>query len=435
MKKRMWGTSALLIGTLLLGACSGGGSAPAAGAQGKDGGGEEVKLTILHRWPNQPMKGYFDGVIEEFRKLHPNVEIQVINILGEDYKQKINVLLGNNNPPDLFFTWVGEYGEKFIREGKALDLTSYAAADPAWSGSINKAYFDSFSKDGKIYGVPFSIDAKKFYYNKDIFAQLNLQPPKTWSEFISVLGKLKEGGYTPIGLGNKAPWVAGHYLTTLNQRMVAPEVLAKDYHRTTGEFTDPAYIGALEKLQQLRPYFNADPNALSHEDEKNLFLNGKSAVAYFETNEFRFMKDVKFQWGLFDFPTIEEGKGRQDVLTGAPEGFMISAATKHPEEAVEFVKFLTSKAMAEKWVKETNYLSVVKGAVNSSSAVIPNMVEAAQQLEQADTMALWIDNVLDGRVFQPYLSGVQKMLNGESDPARVMKDVQTAAKEVQGAAK
>ncbi|GAA3330742.1 hypothetical protein GCM10020331_084520 [Ectobacillus funiculus] len=50
-----------------------------------------------------------------------------------------------------------------------------------------------FHSKNKYYGVPWQMDGKSFFfYNKDIFAKLNLQPPTTWDEFMKVLEVLKE---------------------------------------------------------------------------------------------------------------------------------------------------------------------------------------------------------------------------------------------------
>jgi raffinose/stachyose/melibiose transport system substrate-binding protein len=338
-------------------------------------------------------------------------------------------MLGNSNPPDIFFSWVGEYGEKFVRDNKALDLTKYVQEDTAWSSQIIASQFKSFTFNDKTYGVPFFMDSKLFYYNKDIFAKLNLQPPATWSEFMTTLQALKESGTTPIQIGNKAPWAAAHYITALNQRVVSADTIAKDQVYKQSAFTDGAYTEALEKLNELLPYFNENPNAIGHEEARNLFINGKAAMIYLETLELPYMDPAKFEWGTFSFPSIEGGKGDQTGLIGAPEGFMISKNSKHPEEAMKFLKFLTSKAMGEKLVKDTGLTSVVNGTTNEETAS-PKGIEMFKMIEEADNMALWLDTAIDAQIFKAYGAGVQQMLNKQDTPESVMKHVQEIAKQV-----
>ena len=55
--------------------------------------------------------------------------------------------------------------------------------------------------DGMVYGIPFRLDAKEFFYNKDIFNELGLEVPETWDQFIDVLDKIKVDYYgTPTPL-------------------------------------------------------------------------------------------------------------------------------------------------------------------------------------------------------------------------------------------
>lgn len=429
MKKVLASLVSILMIISMLAGCS-------AGSSSGNGSGQEdgITLTLLHRWPNEPFKGYFDAAIEEFKKENPEVNFNVISVLNEDYKQKINVQLSSDTPPDIFFTWAGEYGDKFIRDGKALDITKYMQEDGEWKETIIPSALKPFTSEEKIYGAPVLMDVRMMAYNKDIFKELNLTPPKTWDEFIKVLKAIKKTETTPLGLGNKAPWNGGLYVTSLNQRMVAPEVLAADNNRATGEFTDPGYVEALKKLQELVPYMNEDPNALSREEERSLFVNGQIAIMPLHTIEFPYVKDAPFEWGTFNFPTIEGGKGKEAVVTGAPEGFMVSSETKHPEMAAKFLKFLTSKEMAEKWVETTDVISTTKGAVNENNSS-PIMLDVTKEVEESDEMVIWLDTALEGKLFQPYLSGIQELLNEEKTPKEVMKEVQSAAKEVREAAK
>ncbi|SDE23118.1 raffinose/stachyose/melibiose transport system substrate-binding protein [Paenibacillus sp. UNCCL117] len=422
--------SALMI-LLLAAACSNGNDAGKAAGETGDAG--KVTLQFFHRWPNEPFNGYFNSVIKEFQDKNPNIKIEVISALNDQYKQKINVVLANENPPDIFFSWAGEYGEKFAREGKALDLTSYYADDKTWSEQIMPSAIEPFTKDGKTFAVPLMVSTKLFYYNKTVFNKLGLQPPATWSQFMQVLTKLKaESGLTPLAVGNKAPWVAGAYMTSLNARLVPGDVLTKDYAAATGEFTHPGYVQAIQKFQELMPYMNDQPNAISFEEERNMFINQQAVISYEETSGFRFFKDLPFEWGFFQMPAIEGGAGDPNIMTGAPEGFMISAKTKHPKEAMAFLKFLTSKENGVKYVKDTNYASAVKGAINAETSPHPLMIEAANKIIEAKSMAQWVDTLMDSRVSQVYLAAMQEVLNNKKTPEQVMKEVQDIAKQVRG---
>lgn len=397
-------------------------------ANSNEGGNKQgtVTLNFLERWPNEPYKKYFKDVIDAFEKENPNIKINTIAALNDDYKQKSNVLLNSDNPPDIFFSWVGEWGEKFVREGVAMDITGQVNGDKAWKDQIIESQFTPFTFGGKIYGIPFFMDGKLFYYNTEMFKKYNLKAPKTWSEFIHVLQVLKDNGQTPIYLGNKSPWAAGHYLTTLNQRLVPPDVHKKDYTVGQSQFSDPGYIEALKKIQELIPYFNKNANALTHEEVRNLFIAGKVPIIYLETLEAGFVKDTKFEWDTFNFPAVEGGKGDQNELTGAPEGFMIHSKTKHPEEAMKFLKFMISKQNGELLVKETGLASPVKGTMTEQNSTAKERA-ITELVAGASNMTLWIDTALPADIFTPYTGGLQELIAGKKTPEQLMKEVQDAA--------
>ena len=95
------------------------------------------------------------------------------------------------------------------------------------------------------------MDGKAFFYNVDVFNELGIEIPTTLNELYAVCEKLKENGYDePIPAGFSAPWAVSHYLGTICQRVVDPEVLAKDY-TGGGDFSDPAYIEALNIFKKL----------------------------------------------------------------------------------------------------------------------------------------------------------------------------------------
>ncbi|WP_406589237.1 ABC transporter substrate-binding protein [Bacillus atrophaeus] len=391
----------------------------------------KVTLKFFHRWPKEPERSYFEEVVKEFEKEHPDIHIQTEAVLNDSYKDKIKVMLGTSSPPDVFFSWSDEFAAKFIRGNKALDLSSYYKNDTEWSSQLVGTQIKPFTYEEKEYGVPWQMDAKSFFYNKDIFEKLNLKPPSTWEELIEVSKKLKANGYTPISFGTKAPWTISHYIGTLNQRMVDEKTRERDYDAKTGEFTDEGYVKALEKLKELMPYFNEHVNSIDHEYARQQFKSGKSAIMYAETAEIKLVEPVNL--GLFSFPDITGQKGSSNSLTGAPEGFMISSKTKHPKEAMEFLQFLTSKKMGEKLVKDVGKYSAVQGTTTEENSTATQR-EAVQQIIDADSMVSWFDMDVDVEIADVYLSGVQQMLGGDMTPAEVMKSVQKAAKQVRAAA-
>jgi len=393
---------------------------------------DTVELRFFHRWPTEPKKQYFEEAVKEFEELHPNIKIKTEAVLNDSYKEKIRVVLGSNNPPDVYFSWSGEFAYNFARAGQSLNLTSYVEEDKDWSGQIIESQFGPFTLDGKVYGIPWSTDGKAFFYNKKIFNDLNLEIPTTWEELLTVSKKIQDAGITPIAFGSKAPWTISHYIGSLNEYIVPEDVIAKDYSlsNSDGEFTHPGYVTALEKFIELEPYFNQGVNSVDHQYARELFNGGKAAIGYFQLAEIGLIEpSLGEDLGVFNTPFVEGGEGNPSSITAAPEGIMISSKTKHPEEAMEFIKFLTSKEKGIEQLKEVSEYSAVKETTTSENGSALQQ-EAIDLIVNAEKTYLWFDTAVDIKIVDAYLNGVQQMLDGKKSAEGVMKDVQKAAKEL-----
>ncbi len=407
-----------------------------AGCTGTDtktqGSSDDITIKFLHKWPNQKDNDYFVSAIAKFEEANPGVKVSMDSAGDEAMKDKIRVVMGTTEQPDVFFSWSGEFAKNFIREGNVLDLTPYLEADPEWRDSIMMAGLEPFMEGGKYYGIPYRINGKFFVYNKRIFEENNLSEPKTWSEFLSVLETIKGTGVAPIGLGNIYPWAACHYITGLNQKCVPEDVRHDDYIRETGEYTDPGYIKALEHFKELndKGYFQEGVNSTEHNMALEMFYGEKVAMVYVELEEFGdFDEKFEGEWGFFPMPAIEDGAGNQNFLTGAPDGFMVSSRSANPDEAVAFLKFLTTLENSSEMVQTLGWPSPVEGAVNSENSPA-SLVAGLEAVSKAEGMALWLDTDIDIRISDVYLPALQELLNNDKTPEQIMKEVQEISERI-----
>lgn len=396
------------------------------GAEKAASGVQEIE--VFTRYSDGVTKEYFDQVAADFMKENPNIKVKLSSANNQNYKQEINVRLASGSAPDIYYAWSGEYAKQFADGNRALDITKWLTGDSVWYDSFIKNQFGPFTFGGKIYGIPLMMDGKAFYYNIDIFNELGLKVPENWDEFIRVLGVLKNSKYIPISLGNIEDWATGHYMTTLNQRVVPADVLERDY-ALEGDYSHPTYILALEYLQKMVPYFTPEFNSVTYDVGINDFVSGKAAIYYEQFNQVQYIMPAQFNWSWFDFPDIIGAAGDQNALTGAPQGLMVSSSTKYPEACLAFLKYLTNSANAEKLVKDAKMFSTVIGAINEISADTKQM-QIAETIKGASSINLWLDNATDSEVVAVYLSGIQAMVGGSMTPQQVMAAVQKKAAQV-----
>ena len=383
---------------------------------------DKVTVNFFHRWPNEPKNSYINSLIDEFEAANPDIDIVADCVLNDSYKEKIRVLVSTDALPDVFFSWSGVFGENLTRSGRVLALDDVMARDSEWSSQIVEGQWAPFNYNGKQYGAPWSMDGKAFFYNVDVFNELGIEIPTTLNELYAVCEKLKENGYDePISAGFSAPWAVSHYLGTICQRVVDPEVLAKDY-TGGGDFSDPAYIEALNIFKKLGEYMTSDPCSVDHEFARNAFIMGVSPMCYMQLAEMKYMRDdEELNYAFFNFPAVEE-------LTGAPEGMMISATAKPEvqEAAIKFMEFVISKEGGHRMIAECGEISCVKGAWDETNCD-EKQLEAIDLILAATEPAVWQDCATEATIANAFMNGGQLLLTGDMTAEDVMASVQTAA--------
>jgi len=395
----------------------------------------------LEKWPEPQYAPYFKSVVAAYEKQNPNVTIKLMAVGDQPIKDKLRVLAASHKLPDIYFSWAGNYAEKFVKAGLAADLTKDLKGT-AWGKSLSSTAVDAFTFDGKNYGVPVDLDAKVFVYNKAMFKKYGIQVPTTMDDLYKTCGTLKQHGVLPIGFGNQFGWPAIHYLTALNAESVPRNVREADYAgNKDAKFSNPGYVKALNTLTKIQKtcMSSSGVNGVSHDSARAGWSNGKSAMIYVETLEFPDIatanKSTKLgtDWGFFKMPSIPGAQGTSDTIVGAPDGFLVNGQSPNKDAAVKFLKFFTNKANGQKMVKQLGWLSPVNGSATPQNTT-PQMSAALKAINKASHFDIWLDTVTKTQVASAYLSGTEGLLSGGKDASAVMKSVQDAAKQSQDSA-
>lgn len=391
-----------------------------------------VTIRFFHKWPEPEAMAYFEWAISEFEAQNPNIRVSMEAVADEPYKDKIRAVMASGDVPDVYFSWAGEFSWKFAREGRALALDEYFYGTD-WKDFVINSATEPYKWNGVLYGIPLRINAKFMAYSRSVFDQYGLSVPETWDELLGLCETLKSNGVTPIAFGNEFPWASSHYVGDLNAKLVAADVLQADYLLMAEDevlFADPGYVEALRRFQTLgtNGCFNEGANAIQHSLARASFIAGQTAMIYVELEEFVTLANGMGEeaFGFFEFPSGTGGAGDQELLTGAPDGFMISAATAYPEEAVAFLKFLTSPAIGTEYVSRMGIPSSVVGAVSDETA-LSVVVAGVDAINSASGMALWLDTDLNIKIVEVYLPGMQALLIGSETPESLMEKVRAAA--------
>ncbi len=390
-------------------------------------------LSILTKFGLQQLSPYFVNAAKEYEKLHPDVKVELIQESDDSVKGKTKALVASNSLPDIYFTWTGSWGENFVRGNRAVDLTKVIGPDTPWGQQLAHAAVSAFQYNGKLYGIPLYLDAKFMGYNKALFAKAGVAEPKSFDELIGACAALRKSNVVPISFGNKEGWPAVHFAGQLLAYNVPQATLEKDFNPKTAEYSDAGYVESLKQLKQLTDECSdgAGTNGSSYASALQQFSNAKSAMYYQEIIEFdQSTADgalKKEDFGFFKLPAPKDAKGDVKSIEGAPEGYMINAASKNVPLAIDFMKFITSPENG-KVLSAPPYgqPSATVGGYSSES-MNPSVVEGLKIIADSSYLVPWLDTANPPRVAAAWLSSLQALIGGSMTPEQVMEKVKQAA--------
>ena len=161
--------------------------------------------------------------------------------MGDDeaIKDKLRVMVGGGDTPDVFYSWAGEFAAKFLRADAIIDLTPYVEADTTWKDSISDTFWAFQRSMTKLQAFHSVLNSGVFYYNKNVLTPLGIEPPKTWAELEAACQKLKDTALSPSVTETHSRGIPPGGFGALFEQTVPKDVRLTDYDPTTGVWTDP----------------------------------------------------------------------------------------------------------------------------------------------------------------------------------------------------
>ncbi|WP_078554150.1 extracellular solute-binding protein [Bacillus alkalicellulosilyticus] len=418
----------LLAFSIILGGCGAQEETPPAtpdtdGTGADAGGGEQVTINFMHLWPAGSAAAHNQivaDIIAEYEEQNPNVRVETEIMSNEQYKETMTVLASSRQLPDVGLTWAAGYMEPFL-EGNmfaSLDDTLEQIDNEFVPGTT-----EAFASEGITYGLPLELNIAPIYYNKNIFAEHNLEVPETYEEFKNVVTTLQEAGVTPITVGNREPWTGSMWYMYLADRIAGPDTLTQAINRED-TFENEGLIQAAQEIQNLVDMnaFVRGFNGLGNEEAKGPFMNEQAAMYMMGTWElpnYTTNEDVPQEFrdsiGFFKFPVVEGGEGDINSFVGGPGvGLFVSEHSQVQEAAKEFSAFFVDK-WGERAVTEAGVIPAT--VVDTDNVDLPDMyIEILDELGNASNITLYADVQMSAGAAQTHLDMVQALFGKDITP-------------------
>jgi multiple sugar transport system substrate-binding protein len=358
------------------------------GASGCGGGGGGSGNIIFSMGPDDPGKTY-TKLVDKFNEQHKG-EFQVtIRTMPSDTGQYFDKIRTEFQAGGGDIDVIGGdviWPIQFAAQGWVQDLSDNFP-EPEQNKFLPAPINASIYEDG-IYAVPWFEDAGLLYSRSDLLEQAGYsEPPKTWDELKEMALKTSQDTGTPNGFVFQGKNYEGGVCDALEYiRTHGGDVLSDV---TSGE----VIIDSPEAAAGLETYHGmiADgvaPKAVANYDETTSYPVFGNGEAVFLRGWPKLYGDIgsgtyKIKQEQVGVSPIPVAAGNQSSSTLGGWTFMINAQTDVPDEAWEFVKFMTS-------YESFKYRAINGGYISARKAILddPEVQKAIPTIKLAKDVLL-----------------------------------------------
>jgi ABC-type glycerol-3-phosphate transport system substrate-binding protein len=329
-------------------------------AAGCNSANPQTKVT-LKIWKPFVDSENMNVIIQEYRKVNPNVTIEYTKKNIETYEQDLLNALAAGNGPDIFSinnTWLNQYLDKIVpAPNNFYTIREYREA-------FVDAVANDMIRDNKIYGTAMWVDSLALYYNKDLMGTAGIAtPPKTWDQLARDVRTIKTqdstGYFTRSGVAmgmydnvNRAQDII--YLLMLQAGAVPwssdgrSSTIASSIQRN-GESFSPGAEGLGFYTSFANPN-SANYNWNAESDYSvDAFANGRAAYlyGYSYTREQIDAKSPNLNYDVANVPQFDLSQPSVNYATYFAEVVSKQATSQVQAAAWDFLKFATSKPVLD----------------------------------------------------------------------------------------
>ena len=239
-----------------------------------------------------------------------------------------------------------------------------------WNDFI-KSVVGYYTKDGKLYSMPYNSSTPIFYYNKDAFKKAGLdpdKPPKTWQDVEAFSKKVMAAGAAKCGFSTAWPsWIQVENLhathdqpfATKNNGFGAVEGVELLINRELGV----KHVGRLAEWQK-QGIFSYGGRAGTADPK---FVNGDCAM-YMHSSALigGFTRGVKFDWGTAELPHWGAPYKKATSIIGGATLWVLKGKPQAEYRGVaRFLEYLSKPEQQMWWHVNTGYLAISNTAVRN----------------------------------------------------------------------
>lgn len=342
---------------------------------------QDKKITVV-TWNIPYFVDGFNLWVEEFKKIHPDFEVERIDMKGTELPTWYQTQVVAGTPPDIVNIQGGLWLE-YASQGGLKDMTPLLERDKEYKDKLIPEFLSNWVYDGKQYGMPLYVTKTLLFLNKNMMKEAGIEAnPTSFDEMMAAAEKMTGPGKSGFMTLN-FDWLYWPLF-----KMNGIDFVSEDM--TKAAFNTPEAVALVKKIAEATEKGVIDKISWTGRwvEPNGAFAAGTVGMLHAHAPAYLWFKS-KGEW-------VNEDSVDSIALPGGwatpnSHSLVISEGSKHPEEAWDFVKIATSGVGAKAMGEGTNNLTGDKD-VNAElmkyfEANVPAVVPALQtELENLDKL-------------------------------------------------
>ncbi|MFD5632026.1 extracellular solute-binding protein [Streptomyces sp. NPDC127072] len=362
---------------------------------------------------------YWDKLVDEYEAAHPAVKVEVSVYSWTDVDREVKEMVAAGKAPDM--AQIGAYAD-YAAKGQLYTADELLSIPVQANFALQLT--DAGEQQRAQYGLPFASSTRLLFYNKTLFTESGLTPPKTWDQLAADAEVLKDAGVKfpyalPLGpeeaQAETMQWMlsgGGGYTDNVGTYAIDSEANVDTFTWLKNELVGKGLTGPTAPAKLNR----ADAFAAFTRGEVGM-LSGhptlmKTAAA----------KGVKF--GMVPMPGAD---GQSKSTLGVADWMMAFKQNGHAEQVGDFLDFVYSDENVLAFSREYDLLPVTTSASEAMAADSDDQ-DLAPFLGELPTAELYpVDKTSWAGVSADIKERIGKAVGVNGSPAGVLGSLQAEA--------
>ncbi|GAB3652722.1 ABC transporter substrate-binding protein [Glycomyces tarimensis] len=390
-----------------------------------DDGPVTLRMTIWSA--SEDHLAMLDEIADAYIADHPEVEaIEFDPLPFEGYTSTLTTQIAGDNAPDL--AWILESSAPdFVTSGALVPLNDTLEETEGYEfDDLVPAATELWRHDGELYAYPFSTSPFAMFVNDDLLAEAG-QPTAaeliadgewSWDRAVEAGAAVHAETGTDGIVIRDFDYSGWDYLSTLWTGWGAS---AWSEDGTDCGFDDPEMIEALTFMHDAVFDQEAMPGPGTTAD----FFAGEAAMTVTQISRAGLLADASFEWDLVPLPSGPAGE--YSVIGQA--GLGVLTVAPHPEEAADFLAFMTSPENSAKLAqyfpppRESQLTAEVLGQANP--LLSPEQLQSVV-IDRIDSGVVKPSHTGQAQLDQAVRAALDPLWTPEADVAGVLAELCTA---------